>query len=209
MTRKRLRRTAAEARRLILDATEKRVAQVGPAGIRLQDVADDVGVSHPAILHHFGSREGLIDAVIERAVSHLEQDLIASFGKSVDATQATELLDRVFDTLGDRGHSRLLAWLILSTEHTPQQEQMGKERTLAKIAAAIQALRETARGEQAPPAEDTIFAVMLAALALFGEGLAGEVMCRSAGLSDPAQAQQRFRKWLARLLVRHLEGKGV
>jgi len=35
------------------------------------------------------------------------------------------------------------------------------------------------------------------------------VMCRSAGLEDAQQAQQRFRKWLARLLVRHLEGKGV
>ncbi len=209
MAPKRQRRTAEEARRLILDATEKRVAQVGPAGIRLQDVAADVGVSHPAILHHFGSREGLIDAVIERAVRHLEQDLINAFGKNVDATQATELLDHVFDTLGDRGHAQLLAWLILSTRHTPQQEQMGKEHTLAKIADAIHALRKDARGEQAPAAEDTVFAVMLAALALFGEGLAGEVMCRSAGLEDAQQAQQRFRKWLARLLVRHLEGKGV
>ncbi|MBV1885644.1 MAG: TetR family transcriptional regulator, partial [Parvibaculaceae bacterium] len=50
---KRIRRTAEEARRLILDAAEKRLAEQGPEGIRLQDIAKDIGVSHPAILHHF------------------------------------------------------------------------------------------------------------------------------------------------------------
>ena len=55
---KRIRRTAEEARRLILDAAEKRLAQQGPEGLRLQDIARDIGISHPAILHHFESREG-------------------------------------------------------------------------------------------------------------------------------------------------------
>ena len=73
---KRVRRSADDARREILDAAEAMLRDLGPAGIRLHQIADDVGVSHPAILHHFGSREGLIEAGVNRAVERLESDLI-------------------------------------------------------------------------------------------------------------------------------------
>ena len=50
---KRVRRTKEEAQRVILDAAEERLANGGPEALRLQDIAADVGISHPAILHHF------------------------------------------------------------------------------------------------------------------------------------------------------------
>src|SRR5450432_3158548 len=62
----RRRRTSDEARAAILDAAERRLVSSGPAGIRLQEVAADVGVSHPTVLHHFGSREALVREVCER-----------------------------------------------------------------------------------------------------------------------------------------------
>ena len=205
----RKRRTAAEARKLILDTAEAHLQKVGPEGIRLQEVAADVGVSHPAILHHFGSREGLVDAVIERAVSNLEARLVSAFSDNIDAPQATMLLEQVFEVLGDRGHARLIAWLLLSGRTEGAGGEMGTDRTLEKIAAAIHTLRENARGEEAPPHEDTVFAVMLTALALFGEGIAGPLMCRNAGIDNGAATRKRFREWFARLLVRHLESRGV
>ena len=63
----RTRRSAPEARRAILEAAEKRLREGGPEAVRLQDLARDLGVSHPAILHHFGSREKLIRAVMRDA----------------------------------------------------------------------------------------------------------------------------------------------
>ena len=57
----RVRRTAEDARAAILDAAERRLGATGPGGIRLQEVAADVGVSHSTVLHHFGSREGLVE----------------------------------------------------------------------------------------------------------------------------------------------------
>jgi AcrR family transcriptional regulator len=42
-------------------------------GLRLQDIAADVGISHPAVLHHFGSREALVHAVIQRAILSLQK----------------------------------------------------------------------------------------------------------------------------------------
>ena len=60
---KRLRRTPEEARRLILETAQALIASTGPEGLRLQDIAAAAGISHPLILHHFGSREGLVRAL--------------------------------------------------------------------------------------------------------------------------------------------------
>ena len=53
-----------------------------------------------------------------------------------------------------------------------------------------------------PPAtlEDTTFRVILVGLTIFGEAIAGNALRHSAGLTDP-DAPDRFREWLARLLI--------
>jgi len=206
MARKRQRRTAEEARRLILDAAERRLEAVGPQGVRLADVADDVGVSHPAVLHHFGTKRGLIDAVVERAIARMEADLVATLADNIDGVGATELVERVFETLHERGHARLLAWLILSRSENDggAAERIGGERALANVAAAIHRLRA---GEGKPLDDDTTFTVVLGGLALFGDAIAGGAMRRSAGLGDDPDAGARFRRWLAQLLLKHLEAR--
>lgn len=193
------RRTAEEARRLILDAAEAQLAEVGPAGIRLHEVAAAVGISHPAVLHHFKSREGLVDAVLERAIVSLNQELCDAFARSVDAARATELIEHVFDVLGDRGHARTLAWMLLADHRA----EVVPGHMLERVAAAVHALREHAHGDRGPPREDSQFAILLAALALFADALAGDTMRQSAGLD--AASGPRFRQWLAKLLVTHLE----
>src|ERR1700734_2003894 len=93
----RKRRTAEEARAAILDAAERLLVAGGPAGLRLQEIAADVGVSHPTVLHHFGSREGLMEAVVARALDSLHADLLTAMReapKSVD--KVSHLLDRVY-----------------------------------------------------------------------------------------------------------------
>src|ERR1700722_11490401 len=73
---KRVRRRPEDARRLILDAAEASMAAAGPAGLRLQDVARAAGVSHPTILHHFGSRKGLVRALNLRTLEDLKTAVI-------------------------------------------------------------------------------------------------------------------------------------
>ena len=51
-----------QAQNAILDAAEEMMIDVGPAGLRISAVAKKAGMAHPNIIHHFGSREGLIDA---------------------------------------------------------------------------------------------------------------------------------------------------
>ena len=51
----------------ILEAARIEFAQHGYAA-RLQDIAERAGLTHPTLLYHFGSKEGLYAAVIEQAM---------------------------------------------------------------------------------------------------------------------------------------------
>jgi AcrR family transcriptional regulator len=52
----------------ILDAARCEFAQHGFGGARLQDIAERARLTHPTLLYHFGSKEGLYAAVIEQAM---------------------------------------------------------------------------------------------------------------------------------------------
>ena len=96
-----MRRTAEQAQRVILDAAEQRLLQVGPAGLRLQEVAKDAGVAHPTILHHFKSREGLVHAVVQRALGTLHADLLHELKQELagGTSDPVKLINRAFLTL--------------------------------------------------------------------------------------------------------------
>jgi AcrR family transcriptional regulator len=193
------RRTAEEAQRLILDAAEKRLQTVGPAGIRLQDVAADVGVSHPTILHHFGSRELLVEAVVKRALAVLQADIVKAWEKeSFEPPDAAALLRRVEATLGDEGHARLVVWLALEGRRTPDPVQ------IVSVLAGVMHDRRLRETQRDAPREDTTFLVMLVTLALVAEAIVGPAVRESAGLGDDPTAKKRFHEWMAGLITRHM-----
>jgi AcrR family transcriptional regulator len=199
---RRRRRTAEEARHAILEAAQRRLAECGPEEVRLQDIASDLGISHPAILHHFGSREALMRELSRHAFAALNADLVRALEQREPealAGDVTAWLDRVFETLRDRGHARLLAWSTLTGR--PQSEDGEAEpHMLLDLARTVHALRSEAgerEGTAVPPFEDTVFAVQLVAAALLGDALMGSVLRRSAGIDSDAATQERFRRWLA------------
>ncbi len=198
---RRRRRTAEEARRAILEAAQKRLAECGPEEIRLQDIAADLGISHPAILHHFGSREGLMLALSRHAFESLNADLVAVLPAGPESGDGAAWLDLVFETLRDRGHARLLAWSLLTGRlgKADADSQEGSNRMLLELATAVHARRvsnATAAGVEPPPLEDSVFAVQLVSAALLGDALMGPVLRRSAGLNADDGSDERFRLWL-------------
>src|ERR1051325_3483831 len=104
---KRLRRTPEEARRLILDTAQELIARNGPEGLRLQEIAAAAGISHPLILHHFGSREGVVRALLQEAVAELRDKLIAAMGSAESSLE--QEFDQVFDAYRD-GLAQRLPW---------------------------------------------------------------------------------------------------
>jgi AcrR family transcriptional regulator len=197
----RKRRTSEEARAEILDAAERRLVVSGPAGIRLQEVAADVGVAHPTVLHHFGSREALVREVCERRFAAIHADLVSAIASSAGgAEQIGGMLDSVFHALEAQGHGRVVFWLALEGMLTDHDQLR-----LHDVGLATHALRTRKRGASVPPVEDTLNVVVLAAFALLAESVLGKSILRDAGLGADRAASARFRTWLARLLADHLQ----
>lgn len=200
-----MRRSAGEARRLILDAAEERLAAQGPEGIRLQDIARDVGISHPAILHHFESREGLVSALIARTSEQLRDKILEALKSkhgADDQVDATDIITNVFEALSDKGTARLLSWMLLTGRRTDNSTSGA---LVTEIAAELHNQRvegAALNGRPAPDKEDTLFIAMLTASAAFGDAIIGRELANDAGLDQVGIA--RFRAWFAKLLYDHV-----
>ncbi|MEN6544168.1 TetR/AcrR family transcriptional regulator [Parvibaculum sp.] len=201
---KRVRRSAEEARRLILDAAEERLATQGPEGIRLQDIARDVGISHPAILHHFESREGLVRALIARTSAQFRDKMLGALqDRNGHQLEPGELIESVFEALSDRGTARLLSWMMLTDRMT---EASSSRALMTEISSAIHSRRVKEAEKNRAPApdrEDTLFMAMLTANAAFGDAIIGRHLAEEAGLGHDGII--RFRRWLAQLLSEHAD----
>ncbi|MFC7375082.1 TetR/AcrR family transcriptional regulator [Brachybacterium sp. GCM10030267] len=64
----------------VLDGAAEMFAEHGYHASSLRDIASHVGLSHPGMLHHFGSKEALLNAVLDRlearaqsALDHLDE----------------------------------------------------------------------------------------------------------------------------------------
>ncbi len=197
---RRKRRTADQARREILDAAQRRLVEGGPDAIRLQDIARDVGISHPAILHHFGSREGLLGALDERAIRALTNDVarVLSLDGEREVTGA-QLIERVAEAMEEQGLARLIAWWSL---RGPSQDgSLDPARLVVEAAELIRdrLLRSDVPGSS-PPLDHLVFGVRLAVVAMFGDALIGDELTQRPAAEREAE-RHRFRAWLADLLL--------
>ena len=195
---KRLRRTPEEARRLILETAQNLIARTGPEGLRLQDIAAGAGISHSLILHHFGSREGLVRALTRQAIAELRDKLVAAMASGESSVELQ--LDRVFDAFRD-GLAQRLAWLATVD---PGGGAEGTQMILRDIADRLHPRRIAAAPPGAViPRDDTDALIHLVATAAFGDALFGAQLHRSAGLPATSETDRSFRRWLAALIRAH------
>jgi AcrR family transcriptional regulator len=195
---RRRRLPADQAQAAILDAAERQLVERGPDGIRLQELADELGISHPAILHHFGNRAGLLRALVTRTGERLQKELIDTITRGVDEKVAESVLERSFEVLADRKHARTLAWLNLSPEGGGPPA--GHAAQLRRIADVAHALRKKRHPDRDIPYEDTLYTVALAGMALFGHAITSASLQADAGVDS-----KKFLRWLTKLLLDHLD----
>jgi AcrR family transcriptional regulator len=196
---KRVRRRPEEARALILDAAEARMTVDGPAGLRLQDVARTAGVSHPTILHHFGSREGLVRALNQRSIESLRNSVIARMGS---AESGDDNIKQTFAAYRN-GMAQRILWLIQSAP----PETPGGLRYFDEFVEALHALRlKFAAPGVVPDIEDTRAVIHLTAIAAFGDAVIGPRLRQAVGEKERT-ARDHFENWFAGLVDLYLEEK--
>jgi AcrR family transcriptional regulator len=79
----------ARTREVILDAALRIVSENGYSGATVQQIADAVGMSKPGVLHHFGSRDGLLTAILQRRDEVNQNDVRFEPARSVESLIAT------------------------------------------------------------------------------------------------------------------------
>ena len=87
-----------DRREAILDVAERLIRTVGYERMSIQAVQDELGISRGAVYHYFGSKEDLLEAVVERMASAIGQALQPIVDEADLA--ADEKLRRVFLVAG-------------------------------------------------------------------------------------------------------------
>jgi TetR/AcrR family transcriptional regulator, repressor for neighboring sulfatase len=192
-------RDAVRTRASILEAAGRRVRDLGPDGIRLADIAADVGVTHALILHHFGSRDGLIIAMIDQVAADIVDELVRNTpsatidgGKDANARLTSPRVDAAFELLSTRGYGRLVAWAL------QQRRDELIEHVAPVLERLVSAMIEAGRMRLGADAtleweRSVIFSIRLVVLAAAGESIVG-ALAPKAGKSDA-----EFRLWLSNL----------
>jgi hypothetical protein len=110
------------------------------------------------------------------------------------------MLDGVAAALSSRGQGRALMWLALASPEPHRDDLRLKEQ-----ADAVHALRRVRYPDaREAPLEDSQFLVVLAASTMLAQSVLGAHLLHGVGARG-SKAPARFRAWLARLLVEHVE----
>ena len=88
----------AETEQRVLDATMRLIAAHGVGAVTLAAVGTAAGYSRGIVSHHFGSRQGLLDALVERLQDRFEPPDIDQRG----LPRLLALIDAYLDDLGRR-----------------------------------------------------------------------------------------------------------
>ncbi len=187
--------TPEAAQNAILDAAEKIVVEVGPAGLRLSAVARSAGMAHPNIIHHFGSREGLLAALADRVGARATERITNAITAALDAKEDDRVaaMTHIFDSAYQGDEGKVAVWMHLSGAESSLKENM------ARIVEASHRLRQSIDGEV--KLSNTNRLVMLVTLALVGEVVSGGAIKEALGFGREEAKRAHFRQWLAELLL--------
>lgn len=154
--------TESDARQAIVQAATRLFAARGFDGTALQDIADAVGVSKPAVLHHFPSKEHVRQAVLDGILAHWNDTLPRLL---LAATASDDRFEAVFGELhrffaGDTDRARVVLREALDRPAELRKLLRGPVRPwLAAVAGYIRSGQE--HGRHYPEADAEAYVVLV------------------------------------------------
>jgi AcrR family transcriptional regulator len=182
---KRIRRTPEEAKSLILKVAADRLAEFGLEGLNISGVSKAAGISHATVIHHFGSTAAMREALLHQMTRDLLSDVVEALNHQEPPEQ---ILRRLFSTLSQDGHGKLLAWRAV--EHQEINEGAESGHLFQSVIAAL--------ADQASGVDDARQIVYLVALAALGQSISGDIVQSLIGMT--ADETDRFPAWLAKTI---------
>ena len=96
---------SSDTRERLLDAAEELFAERGISGTSLRHLTRTAGANLAAVHYHFGSKDGLVDAVLERRAEALNRERLSDLARleaTADGAPAVEDILRAFVAPGTR-----------------------------------------------------------------------------------------------------------
>ncbi|MEM7099953.1 MAG: TetR/AcrR family transcriptional regulator [Pseudomonadota bacterium] len=178
------RRTAEESRTIVLETAARRLREHGLDGLNITGVAEEAGISHATLLHHFGSSGEMRDALAEKMTRELIEDLVRAMDARVSPA---ELAGNVFSALAEGGHAKLLAWRAV--------EGKQEDGDLSEVRALFDQLLHTTQNVlDVDSREDLQRVILVVATAAIGYGIAGVVLTDVLGMSE--EVVETFPTWV-------------
>jgi len=183
----------------ILASARKLIAERGPSGVALRDIASDAGVNFGLLYHYFGTKEQLLNDVYAQATENAAIRL-------AEVEHLDEAL-AVLMTLGDGTTARLVAWAVL--DGIDPTELFGVSPALAVLAKLV---RRDAAAAGNPVTADSarVFAAMAMVIAL-GWRLFGPMALTVAGATshDPRRYAKQVQAFVRQFATAAVAGDAV
>lgn len=201
MTSTRRRRTKEEAREEILDAAANRLRDGGPDALRIADVAADVGMSHPTLLHHVGSRDELLQEATGHLMKRNAARTLEAMQRAGGEADLEGFVRKSLDAFRDPGRTRATAWLALTGRLKGTPKPLWEPFVAAAHAVRLRRAGEAAVGDE----QETRRALVLAFLTIFALEIIGDEVLPNAGLGSGPEATDEYIEWFANRLRQTLE----
>ncbi len=137
------RRTQAESERTkarILERSERLFARRGFGGVSLRELATECEVQHRTIQHHFGSKLGLYQDVLERWDEELQSRLLEAIaGQTELADVIDSVVEELFEFLLSKREWVTLTARAIMGEELPEGAKLNDQSWLRFIDAALKA----------------------------------------------------------------------
>jgi AcrR family transcriptional regulator len=111
--------------RTVLTAVAERLREEDETRLRIPEVCAATGVNYGSVYHHFGSREGVIDAAYEMMFSEIIESDTATIRRAIESTTTfegfLEVIQEALDTVSsgeDRRSSRSMRLRIVAASVT-------------------------------------------------------------------------------------------
>jgi AcrR family transcriptional regulator len=170
-----------EVRGSLLEAASELFAARGPAGVSVRQIATRAGVNHGLVHYYFGSKAGLLAAVLDRCAADVADELTQADGAAL-VTRSDSAVVR---------HTRILAHVILGSEDPAAiQHEFPTQRRL------ITAIKQRGLPDRAARERAAQVSALVLGWHLFGDFLTDAVGLRGRGPTTDAV----LRDAVARLL---------
>ena len=194
----RVRRSAEESRRAILDAAAGLLIEGGPHAVQVRAVAERVGMTDAGVAHHFGSRDDLLLALLHHGGRRLRDSVGGAVAQWMDGRADVAGLVAGIANVYAEGYGALAIAL-----HAAGWRDEGSG-LLEPVVDALHRARRHA-GVPSPRKEETRLAVAALHQALATEAVHGPAFRRSAGISAAtATSSRRQLAWWTATLEQRL-----